>query len=231
MNPGADPWRMPRDLPEGADFAKAQPGELPEMDPAMNPWDIEYDPSLPEASDLGQLFDELDEVEQAQVAANPDVPVLQQVQEILQGRPELEINGDRRWDLVSAPRESIADDYLKRYEDRVGSLDYAELRDLAANSPEVAAKTTELTGKTISEFTKADLVEGVLGITDRVLLTNRMKGGQIVPTYDLAVRPDVYQYKDNTNAEGVQAGKTFEKWDPDAEGILEVRTNPEGRNG
>lgn len=225
MDPGSvDPWRFP-DLPPEAGFAKAQPGELPEFDPAANPWDIEYDPSLPEASDLGQLIDELDDAELAQVAANPDMPVLQQVQEILQTREQPDINPDRRWDLVSAPREVIADDYLTRYEGRVRSVDYTALRDLVANSPEVAAKVTELTGKTISEFSKADIIDGVLAISDRVLLTNRMTGDQIMPTNDLAVRPDVYQYKADTNADGVQTGKAFDKWDPDAEGIIETRVN------
>lgn len=216
VEPSSSDWR---------DFAKAPPGELPQFDPSKNPWDTEYDPSLPEASDLGQLIDELDDAEIAQVAANPDMPVVEQVQEILQNREQPDINPDRRWDLVSAPREVIADDYLTRYESRVRSVDYASLRDLAANSPEVAAKVTELTGKTISEFSKTDIVDGVLAMPDRVLLTNRMTGGQLMPTNDLAVRPDVYQYKADTNADGVQLGKKFEKWDPDAEGIIEVRTN------
>jgi hypothetical protein len=227
MDPRVDPWQLPPDLPPEAGFAKAQPGELPEFDPAADPWAVEYDPSLPEASDLGQLIDELDDAELAQVAANADMPVLQQVQEILQNREQPGINPDLRWDLVSAPRESIADDYLTRYEGRVRSLDYAPLRDLAANSPEVSAKVTELTGKTISEFTKADIVDGVLAIGDRVLLANRMTGGQLFPTNDLAVRPEVYQYKADTNADGVQLGKQFGKWDPDAEGIIETRVNPE----
>ena len=198
--------------------------KLPEADPSADPWDVHYDESLPEADVVLHQLRQLDPEELKAIDQDTTTPVTQGIENALLSRPQTEVDPNRSWDMVSMPRANVADDYLKRYPGRVAGLDFSELRDLAFNSPQVANRLTEITGKSLDEATKTDLVKSVLSM-DNVLLTNRMKGQPMTPTGDLAVVPAEMQYKSNVNAAGEQAGNSLEgvqKWDPDSEGVVSI---------
>jgi hypothetical protein len=224
-------WLQSNETQAGVPSAQMEPGgsvteaKLPEADPNADPWDVYYDESLPEADVVLHQLRQMDPEELKALDQSPDIPIAQGIENALLGRPQLEVDSNRVWDMVSMPRDNVAEDFLlKRYTTRVGELDFSELRDLAFNSPQVADRLTEITGKGLDEATKTDLVKTVLSMDD-VLLTNRMKGGSMAPLQELAVVPEEMQYKGNVNAIGEQAGNPLEgvtKWDPDAEGVVSI---------
>ena len=223
-------WLKSNEQKAGVPSSQMEPGgavttaKLPEADPSADPWDVHYDESLPEADVVLHQLRQLDPEELKAIDQDTTTPVTQGIENALLSRPQTEVDPNRSWDMVSMPRANVADDYLKRYPGRVAGLDFSELRDLAFNSPQVANRLTEITGKSLDEATKTDLVKSVLSM-DNVLLTNRMKGQPMTPTGDLAVVPAEMQYKSNVNAAGEQAGNSLEgvqKWDPDSEGVVSI---------
>lgn len=226
-------WLQSNETQAGVPSAQMQPGgavnqpaaKLPEADPNADPWDVYYDESLPEADVVLHQLRQMDPEELKALDQSPEVPVTQGIENALLSRPQTEVDSNRTWAMTSMPRANVSEDFLeKRYATRVGKLDFSELRDLAFNSPQVADRLAEITGKGLDEASKTDLVKAVLSMDD-VLLTNRMKGDSMAPINDLVVAPEEMQYKSNVNAIGEQAGNPLEgvtKWDPDAEGVVSV---------
>ena len=229
---GYQEWLQSNETQAGVPSAQMEPGgavnqpeaKLPEADPNADPWDVYYDESLPEADVVLHQLRQMDPEELKALDQSTDVPVAQGIENALLSRAQTEVDSNRTWAMTSMPRANVADDYLKRYPGRVAGLDFSELRDLAFNSTDVADRLTEITGKSLDEATKTDLVKTVLSMDD-VLLTNRMKGQPMAALGDMAVVPEEMQYKSNVNAIGEQAGNPLEgvtKWDPDAEGVVSI---------
>lgn len=213
-------------------FGKAQPGELPQDDLAANPWDIEYDPSLPESDALGRVVDDLDD-EELMVIAQGQGPVVEQVNQLIETRQPLEVNPSARLDMTAAPTSNLAQPVVP-FADQWQSLPGDQLRSLASpdNSPELFGRIQGMTGKEFEEFSKADVLDGLSsfesdGIT--VLPNRLMPGQQVMRTAEIFTDPINLQYKGDVDAGGVQRQGSLEgveSWSTDAEGVIQVWTNP-----
>lgn len=213
-------------------FGKAQAGDLPEGDLEVNPWDIEYDPALPESDALGRVVDELDD-EELMVVAQGQGPVVEQVNQLVETRPPLEVNPSARLDMTAAPSANLAQPVVP-FSDQWQALPTDQLKSLASpnNSPDLFQRIQGMTGKEWEELSKTDILDGLAsfeadGIT---VLPNRLAPGQrVMRTADIFTDPINLQYKDNVDAGGVQRQGSLEgleNWSTDAEGVIQVWTNP-----
>jgi hypothetical protein len=206
----------------------ARPGDAP----VAPPWAIPYDPALPEADTLLRTIDEVLDPDEVAELAQGKGPVIDQIEDLVASRQPTDVNPDRTFENSAAPAGAVSQRYLDTYRDQLEALSPDELRDLALNSPEVSIKTTEVTGKAPEEFTKSDVIEGLLAIPDQLVLVNRVGGRQLSPMLrveEIEVDPVRFQFKGNTDADGVQAGNSLEgveRWNPDAEGLVQVWVDP-----
>lgn len=213
-------------------FGKAQPGELPQDDLATDPWDVEYDPALPESDALGRVVDDLDDDELAVVAQGPG-PVVEQVNQLVETRPPLEVDPSARLDLTAAPTANLAQPVVP-FNEQWQALPSAQLRSLASpdNSPELFGRIQGMTGKEFEEFSKTDILDGLAAFENDgvTVMPSRLQGNvAATPVSALAVDPVTFQFKDNVNAQGQQKGNSLEgvtKWSADLEQINEVWTSP-----
>lgn len=213
-------------------FGKAQPGELPQDDLAVDPWDVEYDPSLPESDALGRVVDDLDD-EELMALAQAQGPVVEQVNQLVETRPQLEVNPSARLDMTAAPTANLAQPVVP-FADQWQSLPGDQLRSLASpdNSPELFQRIQGMTGKEWEELSKADVLDGLSsfesdGIT--VLPNRLMPGQQVLRTAEIFTDPINLQYKGDVDGGGVQRQGSLEgveSWSTDAEGVIQVWTNP-----
>jgi hypothetical protein len=213
-------------------FGKAQPGELPQDDLAADPWDVEYDPALPESDALGRVVDDLDD-EELMVVAQGQGPVVEQVNQLVETRPPVEVNPSARLDMTAAPTANLAQPIVP-FNEQWQALPAGQLKSLASpdNSPELFGRIQGMTGKEFEEFSKADILDGLAsfeadGIT--VLPNRLMPGQQMMRTTEIFTDPINLQYKGNVDAGGVQRQGSLEgveSWSTDAEGVIQVWTNP-----
>ena len=211
---------------------KAQPDELPQDGLATDAWDVEYDPALPESDALGRVVDDLDDEELVRVAYGPD-PVVEQVNQLVETRPPLQVNPSARLDMTAAPTTNLAQPVVP-FADQWQSLPGDQLRSLASpdNSPELFSRIQGMTGKEFEEFSKTDVLDGLSafesdGIT--VLPNRLMPGQQVMRTAEIFTDPINLQYKGDVDAGGVQRQGSLEgveSWSTDAEGVIQVWTNP-----
>lgn len=218
------------DATEG--FGKAQPGELPQDDLAADPWDVEYDPALPESDALGRVVDELDD-EELMVVAQAQGPVVEQVNQLVETRAPLEVNPGARLDMTAAPTANLAQPIVP-FNEQWQALPADQLRSVASpdNSPELFGRIQGMTGKEFEEFSKTDILDGLAafeadGIT--VLPNRLMPGQQVMRTTEISIDPARFQFKSDVDAMGVQRQGSLdgvEGWNTDAEGVLQVWTDP-----
>ena len=214
------------------DFGKAQPGDLPEDDLGADPWDVEYDPALPESDALGRVVDDLDDEELA-VVAQAQGPVVEQVNQLVETRPPLEVNPSARLDMAAAPTANLAQPVVP-FNEQWPALPSGQLRSLASpdNSPELFSRIQGMTGKEFEEFSKTDILDGLAafendGIT--VMPNRLMEFQQVMGTTEIFTDPKRFQYKSGVDAAGVQRQGSLdgvEGWNTDAEGQLQVWTDP-----
>ena len=226
----------PPEAPPAADtaesFGKAQPGDLPEDDLGADPWDVEYDPALPESDALGRVVDDLDDEELA-VVAQGQGPVVEQVNQLVETRPPLEVNPSARLDMAAAPTANLAQPVVP-FNEQWPALPSGQLRSLASpdNSPELFSRIQGMTGKEFEEFSKTDILDGLAafendGIT--VMPNRLMEFQQVMGTTEIFTDPKRFQYKSGVDAAGVQRQGSLdgvEGWNTDAEGQLQVWTDP-----
>jgi hypothetical protein len=237
--PEAEPKPIPTIENATADsFGKTTEGQgtaataAPEGDLDVDPWDVEYDPSLPESDALGRVVDDLDD-EELMVVAQGQGPVVEQVNQLIETRQPLEVNPSARLDMTAAPTTNLAQPVVP-FADQWQSLPGDQLRSLASpdNSPELFGRIQGMTGKEFEEFSKADVLDGLSsfesdGIT--VLPNRLMPGQQVMRTAEIFTDPINLQYKGDVDAGGVQRQGSLdgvESWSTDAEGVLQVWTNP-----
>lgn len=218
-----------------ADFGKAQPGELPQGDDlSVDPWD----PELPELTDVLKTLDEqspevIRQLDQAEGS------VTEQLQQLQAATPPLEVDPGKRFDLAAAPTDRISQLYMdgageaEPWAETLKALEPAELKSLASpvNSPELADRIFTLTGKDWAEQTTADIRLGLESLSKegKTALTERLRGGKMVPTSEIALDPSRFQYKGGVNDQGQQLGASLsgeEAWNPRAEGTIEVWRDP-----
>lgn len=210
-------------------------GQLPDGDPAVDPWD----PSLPEIDTAVIAINRLDDTRLQQLATG-EGPVLPEVERQLQGQQadfQLEEGLDGR--LLSAPTESLAPPVVP-FADQLASAEvpHNTLMSLAhpSNSKVLHDRVVELTGRNFDEFTRADVIDGARSLEQEGLtfMPSRLQEGQqLMETGQIRVDPARFQFKEGVDAQGRQAGNSLEgveKWDTTAEGRIQVWQDPADGN-
>ena len=201
------------------------------------PWD--YDPELPESTALGKGIEELSDNELQIVLNSPGAPVVERVNQTLEARAQIEPPAPMDAGMVMAPADRLADDYLPTVMRKLGGREDYQLRPLfdPDTNPALWQRAQALTGvDDPSQLSKADMLDafGAMAADGQVPIVNRMMGGQMLPTGEIAAAPRVFQYKDNVNAAGEQLGNSLEgveRWDPNAENIIKVWRDANGEIG
>ena len=225
--------------PTTQNFGKAEAADLPEADLAADPWDVEYDPALPESDALGRMVDELSDQELITIANNPGLPVVERVNQTIEARAAIEAPPPMSAQMVMAPTDRLADDYLERMGGALEAREDYQLRQLfdAEVNPQLWQRAQGLSGvDDPSQLSKADMLDTLrsLAAEGQTPITNRLMGAQMMATPDIGTAPLVFQYKGGTNEAGEQIGNSLEgleRWDPSAEGIIQVWRDNNGEIG
>ncbi len=219
-------------------FAKAQPAALPDdFDPDLDPW-ADFDPELPEATDVLKTLDQLDPAA-LRAMDEAEGSVTEMVQQAQQAQANFELNPNLRLDRVAAPTDRVSRLYLEGageaegWDQVIEALNPTDLRSLAhpSNSPELAARIESLTGKEWNEFTAGDIRVGMRALSKegRTVLAERLTGKEFMATEEIAVDPERFQFKQGTDGQGQQTGASLseeEFWNPRAEDVIEVWDDP-----
>ena len=201
------------------------------------PWD--YDPELPESTALGKGIEELSDNELQIVLNSPGAPVVERVNQTLEARAQIEPPAPMDAGMVMAPADRLADDYLPTVMRKLGGRDDYQLRPLfdPDTNPALWQRAQALTGvDDPSQLSKADMLDafGAMAADGQVPIVNRVMGGQMLPTGEITAAPQVFQYKEGVNAAGEQIGNSLEgveRWDPNAENIIQVWRDASGEIG
>ncbi len=206
-------------------------GELPTADPALDPWAVDYDPTLPEADvALSQIKNASDD--ELLEAVRSGKPVLEALDEQMAQRQPLEPDPALAIDLSGAPTDRLAPPvtpFTQQWQ-RIGQRDPQQLLNVLHPdvNPALAERAKAMFGKEWEELTPADAVETLQAAANEgvTVIPNRLTPGQqLMSTGDLKVDPDRFQYKGGTDARGVQRGSSLEgvdRWNTDMEGVIEV---------
>lgn len=219
-------------------FARTQPAPLPQVeDVSVDPWSIRYDPELPEADVALNLLRELSD-EQLLELAGGQGPVMPRLNEILEQRATAPPRPELAQQNVMAPSSSIAerlgaDGQPQAYADLLETMDPAALRQVASpdNNPGLAQLISDTTGREWDEFTRADIIEGLVEYqqeTGQSLLV-RDWNQNFRATSDIQVDAQRFQFKQDVNEAGEQIGNSLsgvDRWDTNAEGVIDVWTDP-----
>ena len=230
------------------------PGELPRWevengDPWVDPGEFNpvADPAKPETDafvrDVWQLDDEA-LVEAAQGGGS----AVESVQAALGRQGAFDPAGDPRFSesaaaYSTAPGEAIGyggPDGLENYRATLEGESWSGLRALTdpENNPAVARVIQSNTGRDPGEFTRLDMVEGLMAQAERDgrFVIPRPNGelyrpGEVVlPVEDLGIDPSRFQFKGNVNpSTGEQLGASLdgiEKWNTDLEGTVSLWRDP-----
>lgn len=201
------------------------------------PWD--YDPSLPESTALGKAVNELSDAELQAVISNPGIPVVDRVNQTIEARGAVDPGPAIDSQMVMAPAGRLAEDYIAGLMRTLGGMEPRQLRQLF-DSPANAGlwrRAQALTGvEDIAQLSKADMLDTIkaMAAEGQVPITNRLMGAQMMPTGDITPAPQVFQYKGGVNDAGEQLGNSLEgleRWDPKAEGIIQVWRDVNGEIG
>jgi hypothetical protein len=201
------------------------------------PWD--YDPSLPESTALGKSVEELSDSEIQAVLGSPGTPVVERVNQAIEARAGLEPRPGVDAAMVMAPTDRLAEDYLPTVMRKLNGREDHELRPLfdPQVNPGLWQRAQALTGvDDVSQLSKIDMLDAISASAadGQTPIVNRLMGGQMLPTGEIAAAPKVFQYKDNVNAAGEQLGNSLEgveRWDPNAENIIKVWRDVNGEIG
>ncbi len=220
------------------DFRQPQPTSLAdEFDPDLDPW-ADYDPELPEATDVLKTLDQMDP---AVIRAMDETEgsVTEMVQQAQQAQAGFQLNPNLRLDRVAAPTDRVSRLYLEGageaegWDQVIEALNPTDLRSLAhpSNSPELAAKIESLTGKEWEELTAGDIRLGMRALSKegRTVLAERLTGKEFMGTDEISVDPQRFQFKQGTDGQGQQTGASLseeEFWNPRAEDVIEVWDDP-----
>lgn len=210
-----------------------------EVDPLPDPWS--YDPELPEVADAQKLVSQLDPAElQAVAAVGADGgPVLQQIEEVIASRPMPQPREEISETWAGIPTDKLSDIYLNGAGDlqpwsaQLDRLPATTLEELSHPdaSPTLAQRIGDDTGKEWP-FSREEVINGMQGLSadGTTIVPNRLRGDiRTMRTEDIYAAPKEFQYKEGINAQGEQLGQSLGgvgRWDPNAEGVLEVFSDP-----
>ena len=205
----------------------AKPAEAAEAAPEA---EANYDPSLPESDALQEALENGSDAELQEIAqAQSGIPAV--TEEVL-SRPRPVLNEDAQYEAVAAPLDKLAIGPTK-YSDQLGQVDTGTLLSLAHpdNSPGLASRITDLTGKDYEQFDRLDVVAGIKALEGegRTVIPNRLMGAPMLLLSDISVDPARFQFKQNVDKQGRQVGASLtgvERWNPLLEQTIQVWTDP-----
>lgn len=218
--------------------ATTQP--LPEGDLDEDVWGGVYDPSLPESTTISKVWEELSDTEINTVMSNPGTPVIERLNQVLEARQGLDTPPPLDAGMVMAPTDKLAEDYLDAAVGKLQGREVWQLRPLfdPDTNPALWQRAQALSGvDEPGQLTKADMVETLQAQAaegGQIPIVNRMMGAQMLPTAEITPAPQVFQYKGGVNEAGEQIGNSLsgvERWDPNAEGIIQVWRDANGEIG
>lgn len=205
-------------------------------DPLLPPEEITYDPSLPEADVVLGAIKSLSDEELVALSQHqgPIIPAIDQLSSSRQlPEPEAGPNPNLRADLAMAPEAALTEQVTGKYRGFLQSMGEVQLRDLVHpdNSPELSAFVQNNAGKPYEQLDGGDLIDGLMAWNDTTgqVVIPRDYGQQFLPTGEIGVDPITFQFKQNVDSQGVQAGNSLDgvkKWDPAFEGIVDVWKDP-----
>jgi len=218
-------------------FAKPKQGDLPDpMDPEVNPWD-DFDPELPEATDVLKTLDEL-APEQIRELDRTDGPITEPVQRFQEEQAMTPQPEPIRFDQVAAPTDRVSQLYMEGMGEVEGwsamldAVDPAALRALnnPDASPEVVQELINMRGGW-EDATATDIRDALRSLSHkgRTVLVERLSGQEFMATADMRRDPVRFQYKGGVNEKGEQIGASLsdeEFWNPKAEGVVDVWDDP-----
>lgn len=206
----------------------------------LDPWS--YDPALPEVADAQKLVSQLDpaELEAIATVGADGGPVLQHIEEVIASRPAPQPRPEISEAWAGVPTNSLSEIYLNgigelqpwaQLLDKINPTTLKELSHPEA-SPRLSQLISDATGKAWEAFDREDMINGIraLSADGTTILPNRLSGDvRLMRVDDLAAAPQEFQYKEGVDAKGVQIAshlRDVKKWDPNAEGVLEVFPDP-----
>ena len=210
-------------------------GELPTADPGIDFWAIDYDPELPEADVALSQIKNASDAELLDTVRSGG-PVLQELDQRMATRQPLEPDPALSTELNTAPSDSLADPitpFAQQWQ-QLGKRDPQQLVNVLHPevNPDLAARAQALTGKEWEELTPADAVQTLQAAADDgsiVIPSRLLPGQQMMKTGDLKIDPARFQFKQGTDARGVQRGSSLEgvdRWNTDMEQPVEVWQDP-----
>ena len=225
--------------PTTQNFGKAEAADLPEADLDADVWDVEYDPSLPESTALGRAVDELSDQELFTITSNPGLPVVERVNQTIEARSAIEAPPPVSAQMVMAPTDRLAEDYLEKLGGTLQGREDYQLRPLfdPETNPQLWQRAQGLSGvDDPSQLSKADMLDAFRSLSSegQTPIVNRLMGAQMLPTSDIKAAPLVFQYKGGVNEAGEQIGNSLEgleRWDPFSEGMVQVWRDVAGEIG
>lgn len=210
-------------------------GDLPTADPGLDPWAIDYDPELPEAD---VAFSQIKNASDAELldAVRSGGSVLEELDQRMASRQPLEPDPALSTELNTAPSDSLADPitpFAQQWQ-QLGKREPQQLLNVLHPevNPDLAARAQALTGKEWEELTPADAVQTLQAAANdgSIVIPSRLvPGQQMMKTGDLKIDPARFQFKQGTDARGVQRGSSLEgvdRWNTDMEQPVEVWQDP-----
>ena len=166
---------------------------------------------------------QLDEVIARQEAGEDTVEI---VEDITTRESSAPVQDDISLEATAAPSSNLAGQNIP-IEQRFSSVPLAALRSLVANSPELAARITQLTGRPLEALDKTDILEGIksLEADGNTVMPSRLMGQPVLPVDDIEVDPQRFQFKQGTDAQGQQKGNSLSGvgvWNEGMEGQIQV---------
>jgi Poly(ADP-ribose) polymerase catalytic domain len=244
------PTAIPTTAPE-APAAAAAPAPMatpepaaPKVPAAADEVEPVYDPELPEIDHIALALERLDPAVVEQIVQTPG-PVLPRIEEALANRqpvtprPELEVS------RISAPSNNLAE--MEFPNKKTGEMEvvishldqWTELGDDALlgafhpqTNPDLFDFIHGLTAKSYEELTRSDALEALSSLRDKgmTLMPARMRQGQeFMAPQDMAADPGTFQYKGNTDKNGVQPGGSLDgvtRWSTHMEQQVMVWDDP-----
>ncbi|MAB77708.1 MAG: hypothetical protein CMO47_14820, partial [Verrucomicrobiales bacterium] len=167
--------------------------------------------------------EQLDEIIARQEAGENTVDI---VEEITARESSVPVQGDVSLESAAAPRSNLAGQDVP-IEQRFSSVSVGALRSLAANSPDLAARITQQTGRPLEALDKTDVFEGIKSLeADGVtVMPSRLMGQPTLRVDQIEVDPKRFQFKQGVDADGQQKGNSLSgvsAWNEGAEGSIQV---------
>ena len=176
--------------------------------------------------------EQLDEIITRQEAGENTVDI---VEDITTRESSAPIQGDASLETTAAPRSNLANQDVPIAQ-RFSSVPTDALRSLAANSPDLAARIAEQTGRAVESFDRTDIFQGIesLEATGNTVMPSRLMGQPVLRVDEIEVDPKRFQFKQGTDAQGQQRGNSLsgvDVYNEGMEGQIQVWTDPmDGKN-